>query len=49
MQRLTSWRTPQWADHFSAVEQMLGGLDESAQPSASSEIVSTESRLLGPS
>ena len=27
MQRLAQWRAPRWADHFTAVEQLLGDLD----------------------
>jgi len=32
LQRLADWRVPRWADHFSAVEQLLGELDVRALP-----------------
>jgi glycosyltransferase involved in cell wall biosynthesis len=49
LRRLAHWRVPRWADHFSTVEELLGDLSEKRQPSIDSEILTTESRLLGPS
>jgi glycosyltransferase involved in cell wall biosynthesis len=31
LQRLAQWRAPRWADHFTAVEQLLDGLDTCRQ------------------